>query len=156
MIYDTLSHAGQYMGLHPNLDKALDFLRSADFSALPDGRQEIDGDAVFANIMSYTTLADNQTPENHKKYADVFYLLEGEETVGVLPLEEVGELVEARPENDVWLHRGRTVRLPLGGGRFAVLFPGDAHAPSIGPNGPAPARKCVVKVRVQPLPRENL
>ena len=78
----------------------------------------------------------------------MFYLLEGEEEVGVLPLEEVGELTEARPEYDVWLHRGDTVRFPLGGGRFAVLFPGDAHAPSIGPRGPAPARKCVVKVKV--------
>ena len=148
MIYDTLAHAQQYKGISPNLDKALDFLCASDLSALPDGRQEIDGERVFANIMSYTTLADNPTPENHKKYVDLFYLLEGEEEVGVLPLEEVGELTEARPEYDVWLHRGDTVRFPLGGGRFAVLFPGDAHAPSIGPRGPAPARKCVVKVKV--------
>lgn len=148
MIYDTLAHAAQYKGLHPGLDKALDFLCTTDLAALPDGRQDIDGDAVFANIMSYTTLADNQTPENHKKYADVFYLLDGEEAVGVTPLEEVGELVKEYPERDVWLHEGKTVRLPLGGGRFVVFFPGDAHAPSIGPNGPAPARKCVVKVRV--------
>lgn len=148
MIYDTLAHAAQYKGLSPNLDKALDFLCSADFAALPDGRQEIDGDNVFANIQSYTTKADNPTPENHKQYADVFYLLEGEEEVGVCPLETVGELVMERPDNDIWLHRGDTVRFPLGGGRFVVLFPGDAHAPSIGPHGPAPARKCVVKVRV--------
>lgn len=148
MIYDTLAHAGQYMGLHPNLDKALTFLQSADFSALPDGRQEIDGDGVFANIMSYTTLADNPTPENHRKYADLFYLLEGEEEVGVCPLEAVGELVREDPDHDIWLHRGETIRLPLGGGRFLVLFPGDAHAPSIGPHGPASARKCVVKIRV--------
>ena len=43
---------------------------------------------------------------------------------------------------------GETFPLPLGGGRFLALFPGDGHAPSIGPNGPAPARKCVAKVRV--------
>lgn len=148
MIYDTLAHAAQYKGICPNLDKALDFLCTADFSSLPDGRLEIDGDAVFANIMSYTTLADNLTPENHRQYADVFYLLEGEELVGVLPLEEVGELTDARPEHDVWLHQGDCLRFPLGRGRFVVLFPGDAHAPSIGPSGPARARKCVVKVKV--------
>lgn len=148
MIYDTLAHAHQYKGLSPNLDKALDFLCSADLSALPDGRQEIAGEDVFANVMSYTTLADNPTPENHRKYADLFCLLEGEEEVGVCPLETVGELVREDPDHDIWLHRGETVRLPLGGGRFLVLFPGDAHAPSIGPHGPAPARKCVVKIRV--------
>ena len=148
MIYDTLAHASQYKGMHPGLDKALDFLCSADFSALPDGRQEIDGDRVFANIMSYTTKAENPTPENHVKYADIFYLLEGEEEVAVAPLEEMGELVQANPDGDIWLHEGTGVHLPLGSGRFLALFPGDAHAPSIGPNGPAPARKCVVKVLV--------
>lgn len=148
MIYDTLTHAHQYQGLSPRLDQALDFLRRTDFSALADGRYEIDGDNVFANVMSYTTLAENPTPENHSRYIDVFYLLEGEEEVAVAPLEEMGQLVEARPEGDIWLHQGGGVRLPLGGGRFLVLFPGDAHAPSIGPNGPAPARKCVVKVMV--------
>lgn len=148
MIYDTLAHAAQYKGLLPNLDKALDFLCNTDLSTLPDGKQVIDGDEVFVNVLSYTTKAENHTPENHKKYADVFYLLEGEEEVGVAPLEEMGELVKENPEKDVWHHQGETVRLPLGSGRFMVLFPGDAHAPSIGPNGPAPARKCVVKVRV--------
>ena len=148
MIYDTLAHAAQYKGLLPNLDKALDFLCAGGLADRPDGRVDIDGDAVFANLMSYTTLADNPTPENHKKYADVFFLLEGEELVGVCPLETVGEAVREDPDHDIWLHRADTVRLPLGGDRFIVLFPGDAHAPSIGPHGPAPARKCVVKVRV--------
>jgi len=148
MIYDTLAHAAQYKGLHPNLDKALDFLCTGGLAALPDGRVDIDGEAVFANLMSYTTLADNPTPENHRKYADIFFLLEGEEEVGVCPLETVGEPVREDPDHDIWLHRADTVRLPLGGERFLVLFPGDAHAPSIGPHGPAHARKCVVKVRV--------
>ena len=146
MFYDTLTHAAQYKGLDPNLDQALDFLCSADFASLPDGRQEIDGDKVFANLMSYTTKAENLTPENHKKYIDIFYLIDGEEEVAVAPLEEMGPLVQENPDGDIWLHQGDGVHLPLGGGRFLALFPGDAHAPSIGPNGPAPARKCVVKV----------
>jgi len=148
MIYDTLAHAAQYKGLHPGLDKALDFLARPDLADLPDGRQEIDGDNVFANLASYTTKAENPTPENHKKYIDVFYLLEGEEEVAVAPLEEMGAETLANPEGDIWFHEGSGVHLPLGDGRILVLFPGDAHAPSIGPNGPAPARKAVVKVKV--------
>ena len=148
MIYDTLAHASQYKGLHPGLDKALDFLARPDLTTLSDGRYEIDGDNVFANLASYTTKAENPTPENHKKYIDVFYLLAGEEEVAVAPLEEMGAETLANPEGDIWLHEGSGVHLPLGGGRFLVLFPGDAHAPSIGPNGPAPARKVVVKVKV--------
>jgi YhcH/YjgK/YiaL family protein len=146
MIYDTLAHWERYRSLHPGVAAGLEFLANTDLAALADGRHEIDGDKVFVNVMRYTTLAENPTPERHQRYADIFVLLEGEELVGVCPVEELGREVSARPENDVWLHEGDTVKLPLGGGRFLVLFPGDGHAPSIGPNGPAPARKCVVKV----------
>ena len=132
MIYDTLNHRKQYQSVHPGVAAALDALADTDWSAVPDGRYK----------------ADNPTPERHEKYIDIFYLLEGEEEVAVCPVEELGEVVEARPEGDIWLHKGTGVRLPLGGGRFLALFPGDGHAPSIGPNGPAPARKCVAKVRV--------
>lgn len=148
MIYDTLAHWERYKDLHPGVAAGLRWLAETDLSALADGRYEVDGDRVFVNVMSYTTLADNPTPERHEKYIDIFYLLEGEELVGVCPVEELGREVKANPEGDVWLHEGRTVRFPLGNGRFAALFPGDGHAPSIGPNGPAPARKCVVKVKV--------
>ncbi len=140
MIYDTLAHWERYKDLHPGVAAGLRWLAETDLSALADGRYEVDGDKVFVNVMSYTTLADNPTPERHETYIDIFYLLEGEELVGVCPVEELGREVKANPEGDVWLHEGRTVRFPLGGGRFAALFPGDGHAPSIGPNGPAPAR----------------
>lgn len=148
MIYDTLDHWERYKGVHPGVAAGLAFLTNTDLTALADGRYEVDGDSVYVNVMSYTTLADNSTPERHEKFIDIFYLLEGEELVGVCPIEELGPVVKADPDGDIWLHEGRTVRFPLGGGRFAALFPGDGHAPSIGPNGPAPARKCVVKVRV--------
>lgn len=148
MIYDTLAHWARYKDVHPGVAAGLRWLAEADLSALTDGHYEVDGDNVFVNVMGYTTLADNPTPERHERYIDIFYLLEGEELVGVCPIEELGPVVKANPEGDIWLHEGKTVPVPLGGGRFMVLFPGDGHAPSIGPNGPAPARKCVVKVRV--------
>ena len=147
MIYDTLNHWKQYRNMHPGVAAALRFLADTDVASLPDGRHDI-CDGVCANIMRYDTTADNPTPERHEKYADIFYLLEGEELVGVCPREELGAEVMANPDGDIWLHEGETVKVPLGGGRFIALFPGDGHAPSIGPNGPAPARKCVVKVRL--------
>lgn len=147
MLYDTLNHREQYRSLHPGLAAGLDFLATADLAALPDGRYDI-CEGVFANLMHYETKAENPTPERHEQYADLFYLLEGEELVGWCPREELGETITANPDGDLWLHAGETVRLPLGGGRFMVFFPGDGHAPAIGPNGPAPARKCVVKVKL--------
>lgn len=146
MIYDTLQHWKQYAHIHPGIATGLEFLATHDLANLPDGRWEIDGERVYANLMRYDTKAGNPTPERHERYADIFYLLEGEEEVAVCPVEELGRVVLANPEGDLWLQEGAGVRLPLGGGRFLALFPGDGHAPSIGPHGPAPARKCVVKV----------
>lgn len=149
MIYDTLEHIAAYEGIHPGVMRGLRYLAETDFSALPDGRQEIDGEAVFANLQSYENKPANDTPESHRDYIDIQYLIQGEELVGVAPLEAMTQVVEAHPERDLWLHRGPVEYLTIGRGRFLVLWPGDAHAPGIAPAGRcAPCRKCVVKVRV--------
>ena len=150
MIYDTLAHAGQYAGIHPNLARGLRFLAEADLAGLPVGRVDIDGDEVFALIQEYTTKHPaDAVPEAHRVYADIQYLVRGEELMGVAPLETMARELEARPENDIRFYEGETVKFPLGGKNFTVLFPGDAHAPCIAVHGaPVPCRKCVVKVRV--------
>ena len=147
MIYDTLHHRAQYRGLPERILRALDFLAETDFSSLADGRYEIDGDRLFANVGSYETRPANETPEAHKKYMDIQYVFEGRELIGVGPLEEMGDIVDARPEGDIRLRQaGHLDYLTLEPGRFIALWPCDAHAPGIAAGDPAPARKCVVKV----------
>ena len=55
MIYDTLSNVNTYAALSPRLRKALEYLASTDFSQVADGRYELEGDALFVNVMSVTT-----------------------------------------------------------------------------------------------------
>ena len=93
MIYDTLQHRDQYRDLPERILRGLDYLAETDFSALPDGRYEIDGDKLFANVGSYVTKPANDTPEAHGKYMDIQYVFEGKELIGVGPLEEMGEVV---------------------------------------------------------------
>ena len=149
MIYGTLEHLERYAALSPALAKGLKFLADTDFTGMGPGRVEIDGETVYALIQEYETKPVNDTPEAHRKYADIQYLIDGEELIGVAPLEAMTEEVEARPEGDIWFYHGPTEPLRLGNGRFAVLFPEDAHAPCIAVDQkPQPCRKCVVKVRV--------
>lgn len=149
MIYDTLEHLSRYQGIHPGVMKGLAFLAETDFSATQETRFELDGDKLFAFLQSYETRPVNDTPEAHRKYIDIQYLIEGEELVGVAPLEEMTDEVEARPENDIWFYHGPTTPLPIGNRRFLVLFPEDAHAPCIAAGAPAAVKKCVVKVLVE-------
>lgn len=149
MIYDTLDHLSRYEGMHPGVLKGLRFLAETDFSREQAARFELDGDRLFAFIQEYETAGDNDKPEAHRKYIDIQYLIEGEEAVGVAPLEEMTEVVEAKPENDIWFYHGPTTRLPIGNRRFLVLFPEDAHAPCIAIGERARVKKCVVKVAVE-------
>ena len=146
MIHDTLDHIFRYEGIHEGVLMGLRYLRDTDFSQLPDGPQEIDGKNVFANIMTVETKPVNDTPEAHKKYIDIQYLISGQEHIDVGPLEDMKEEVSGKPENDIWFYHGDLDRITIGNGRYAVLFPGDAHAPCIAVNGPETVRKVVVKV----------
>lgn len=85
MIYDTLENIHLYDGIQPGVVRGLRFLAETDFSKLADGRHEIDGDDVFANLMSYDSRAVNDTPEAHRAYIDIQYLISGVELVGVAP-----------------------------------------------------------------------
>lgn len=149
MIYDTLEHLEVYRGIHPGVMRGLELLRDTDFSTWETGRYEIDGDRLFVLIQRYDSRLENDTPEAHKKYIDIQYLVSGQELMGVGPLEEMTQEVEARPEGDIWFYHGPLSNILLTGHLFTALWPGDAHAPCIAVDQkPTPCLKCVVKVRV--------
>ena len=50
MIIDALANMDFYKNLNESLYKGLRFLKETDLAALPVGRYEIDGDAVFALV----------------------------------------------------------------------------------------------------------
>ena len=112
MIYDSLDHIDVYKHVHPGVYKGLRILRDTDFSQLPDGKYEVDGEELFYSLMTYQSKPVNDTPETHKKYIDIQCVLSGGEAMAVAPLEEMEEVVEARPEGGhlapPWPH-------PLGG-----------------------------------------
>lgn len=149
MIYGTLKDLERYEAVSPALAKGLRFLADTDFTGKGPGNIEIDGETVYAFIQEYETKPVNDTPEAHRKYADIQYLLDGEELIGVAPLSAMTEEVEAHPERDIWFYHGPTDPVRIGNGRFAVFFPEDAHAPGISAGKPSPVRKCVVKVLVE-------
>ena len=149
MIYDSLKHLDSYRGIHPGVLRGLELLRDTDFSQMADGRYEVDGENLFYMLQSYTSSPANDTPEAHKKYIDIQFLISGQEKIAVGPLEEMTEQVEARPEGDIWFYRGPLSEVLVSGDKFAALWPGDAHAPGIAVGEPTPCRKCVVKVKVK-------
>lgn len=154
MIYGRLEDLGSEIHLYPEaLGKALEFLASEDFSAREPGRIDIDGERIFAILAAETT----QSPEKrqwevHRRYVDVQYLLEGEETIG-FAREREGLQVEADAleEEDClyYLNVSPTADLHLAPGHYAVFFPRDIHCPLGAAGDPAPVRKVIVKIAVE-------
>jgi YhcH/YjgK/YiaL family protein len=116
-----------------------------------DGRHEIDGDALFALVQSYTTTpAAERKLEHHRKYADIQFLLVGEEIIEHAPLEGLAVDTPYQAEKDFGLVRDAAGRsaVVLKPGSFGIYFPEDAHKPGCSIHEPAPVRKVVVKVRL--------
>mgnify|MGYP000479500784 CR=1 FL=1 len=116
MIYDSLKHMEAYQGVHPGIYKGLELLRDTDFSKLEDARVEVDGEDLFYLLQSYESKPANDTPEAHKKYVDIQFLISGREKMGVGALEDMKEEVEAHPEPGyLVLPRPRWTRSPWAG-----------------------------------------
>ena len=152
MIFDTLDNIGQYTALLPRLGKALAFINRENFSDLPDGKVEIDGDDVFANIQTYNTKPiDMRGFEAHRTYADIQFLIGGdgelcgvavptEDQTPVVPYDEAKDVLFCAPVACDWIK--------LTPGYFALFLPQDAHEPGRQFGEVAQVRKCVVKVRI--------
>mgnify|MGYP002724179125 CR=1 FL=1 len=129
MIVDSFDYIACYKGLHPNLDKAIDWLNSHTLDALENGKTIIDGENVFVNVMD----------------ADLQIDLTGSEHLGWAS--EGTEQGEFDEENDFGLRTGpEHCGMTLGEGRFAVFFPGELHKPSCKTPGCDHVRKAVVKI----------
>lgn len=149
MIYTTLDRLARYRGLCPSLDTAIDYLATADLSALKPGRNEVDGDNVFINRFGYTTLPQAEAAwEGHAQYADLHVVLAGEERIGVTDAarltpttrDEASDFIGYDGPVDTWC--------PMAPGTALIVFPEDVHMVKVQKDGPVQVEKAVFKLKV--------
>lgn len=153
MIVTDLVHIERQVLLTPKLVKAIEFLRRPDLATLTGDRVEIDGDRVFALPQRCETIpADSPRFEYHRKYIDLQFVVEGEETIGWAPASQM-KITEAYDrEKDITFGTvppGEATLVRLRPGRLAVFYPEDAHAPRLASGAPSKIFKIVVKVEVK-------
>jgi biofilm protein TabA len=148
MIIDRLENAGTYAAVDTGIAAALNFLQTTDLEKAAEGRHDIDGDAVYALVMDYSTKPESEGVwEAHRRYIDVQYVVSGVERMGFNNLDALA----AGPYNeddDYLLLKGSGDFVLMPAGTFMILWPQDAHIPSIAVDQPAPVRKIVIKVQV--------
>ncbi|MCD7907094.1 MAG: YhcH/YjgK/YiaL family protein [Clostridium sp.] len=150
MIADRIENAHLYYCLGERFEKALRFLATTDLSGYEPGEYEIDGRDVFVRVQTYeTTEPERCKIELHRLYADVQYIVEGEELFGYvhrrytepkIPYDDAIEMALVSCTD-----MGHIIQRP---GCFAIAFPDDAHQSMITHTTPQRVKKALVKVRL--------
>ena len=82
MIYDKLKNIDLYKGLYPNLDIAIDYIKTGEYKNLPLGKQDIVGKDVWVSVIEIEGKDVATTPfEIHKKYLDIHVDITGCELI---------------------------------------------------------------------------
>lgn len=131
-------------------EKAFSFLKTNDLKNLKPGRYQLDGDSLFVNVNIYSTKNDEDACfESHRKYADIQYVVSGEEQIGIVHFQETEVLVPYDEAKDIVFLKAKRNNFRIANSRnFFVFFPDDAHCPNIKVEGMENVKKVVVKVKI--------
>ncbi|AVY96833.1 MULTISPECIES: YhcH/YjgK/YiaL family protein [Lelliottia] len=137
------------------IERALAFLRTTDFTTLEPGVVEIDGRAIFAQVLDLTTRPHHENrPEVHRRYLDIQFLAWGEEKIGFAIDTGNNEISESLLEQRdiIFYHQMENESLiEMIPGSYAIFFPQDVHRPQCHKHKESAIRKIVVKVAVSEL-----
>jgi len=151
MILDQLSQWQQYTTLGSRFAQAFRHLETLKLDA-PLGRFELAGNDLFVLVQTYATKPVAQCRfEAHRQYADIQFILAGQECILWTPLAALTTVTKPyNAEKDIAFFANPVASTPLhlGPGQFAVFWPTDGHAPMGESNGPSDVLKAVAKVRV--------
>jgi YhcH/YjgK/YiaL family protein len=149
MIFDQLKNSRLYFHLGDSFEKAFKYLSETDFTNMEPGKYEIDGDNVYALVQTYNTKPMSSGKwEAHKQFADIQYIVSGQEKMGFTSFDKVIPIDGYNADKDYAIYKGEGNFLIADEGNLAVFFPTDVHMPSLALHIPKEVKKVVVKVRV--------
>ena len=149
MIIDRIDNAHLYFGIHPGFKRAFDYISQIDVNAIPAGRYEIDGEAMYTMVQEYNTKSKDEGKwEAHRRYIDLQYIVRGAENIGYANINHLQQ-GDYNVAKDFLPLDGDGNFFTLQNGCFVLLLPEDAHMPGLAVESPAPVKKVVVKIAVE-------
>lgn len=152
MILGELSHWRVHASAHPLFPAAFAWIESLR-PDVPSGKFPL-AEGLVGGVDRYRTApAAEKAWEAHRLHGDIQLVLAGEELCGFGALEGLAVTRPYDPAKDTEKygpHPAPGPAIRLAPGRFAILFPGEAHQPGV-VAGPEPAEvvKVVVKFRLR-------
>lgn len=150
MIISEMSSKDRYLGIHPGMKQAFDFLEACFIHTPESGRYEIDGDNLYAVISRYMPQEkENPRYETHNAYIDVQCMVSGSEFQWYIPRKALPAAMPYNPQKDITFYpfTGEGSKLALKPGDFAVYFPQDGHLPAMADGTTDECIRIVVKIK---------
>ena len=128
MIHDNICNIENYKS-EPKLYAALVALKQYVAREIYDENSI----ASFSKVEEYTRLAADSQLENHHKYIDIHYVIEGTERILVTGTTCLIRKSEFSEEHDCELFEipHKVKHVDMEAGDFLVIYSGEAHAPQI-------------------------
>ncbi len=146
MIVCPFKDLNRYAPVIPGLQEAVDFVNSLE-NLEPATYPLSGGNKVL--VQAVTTKAwETSLLEAHREYLDIQYILKGKELVGWAPLDTLEATEEYNPVKDKCMYKGKNFPMEIAEGYCYVVYPEDAHAPSVHTDETHEVRKIVIKLKV--------
>jgi YhcH/YjgK/YiaL family protein len=131
-------------------EKAFTFLNQNDLGNLQPGNYPIDGENLYAIVSEYVTKDMEDTKfEAHEKYADIQYVIDGEEKIGIVDLSKTEKLIPYDSDKDIGFFTTNEDEYRIATNEnYFVFFPHNSHRPSIKVVNNSNVKKIVIKVRI--------
>jgi biofilm protein TabA len=147
--FDKKEFAIRYLRNKERWDKAFDFLKHEDLSALIVGVHELDSQNVFVKVTQYDSKNQEDVLfEAHKDYSDIQYVVEGTEYIEWAAPSSAILKTPYNAEKDIVFYESGASKTRVGKpGTFYIIFPDELHRSGIKVGESAAVKKIVIKVR---------
>lgn len=146
MVFDKIENSSLYYNLGKRFEEAFLMLKNGKYSLEP-GTYEVDGKNLYYMVQDYTTKKMSEGKyELHKRYADLQYVVSGEENMGYAHISGLSPINEYDTSSDKQYLNGEGFLLKAPAGYFAIFFPEDGHMPCMEVNSPSQVKKIVFKI----------
>lgn len=150
MIYGNKNQIEEFAFLDEKVKTCFEYIASHDLYAMQPGRYEIDGDRIFLNLEEFETIpAEGRDFEAHKRYLDLFYIVDGAEQVDVSFIQKLRNNGYEEARDRMSLDGDAACSLVLSEGDFLICYPHDGHRPAICVGEPAQIKKAVFKIQIE-------
>ena len=148
MIIDKLYNSDRYTAMHPKFKLVFDTLKTLDpKDGAPEFVVEENNVIVHGSVVEATPEGPRQF-EAHKEYIDVHYILQGEETYVYANLDELTPATEYDEADDYFMLEGKGSTVTLKAGDICIVYPEDAHIPTLTKVSDEAVIRSVVKVKL--------